>query len=156
MAFFTVVVPRPHLYSRFMLHGLGRVETDAHFREQLRLMAAILFAEWSDTGLGGLEGVKRDIFDVVIDEHFYTKGYAKTAKSQKPNNRSADTFAGIMAVETRPDARLWFCSYVGFEKLTSKWAKENCPDCRGYISMRIYNQDIRHNVVDSHTVQIYF
>lgn len=156
MAFLTVIVPRPQLYSRYMLHGYGRVETDAHFREQLRLMAAILFAEWSDTGLVNLDEKKRDIFDVVIDEHFYTKGFAKTAKSQRVNNRSADTFAGVIPVETRPDARLWFCSYIGFEKITSKWAKENCPGCRGYISMRIYNQDTRHNIVDSHTVQIYF
>jgi hypothetical protein len=155
MAFITVVVPRPQLYSRFMLHGLGRVESDAHFREQLRLMAAILFAHWSD-GNPDLQGVKGDVFDVVIDQPFTERGFTKTVKSEKKADALVTTFAGVIEPETRSDARLWFCSYIGFERITSKWAKENCPGCRGYICMRIYNQDLRHNIVDTHTVQIYF
>lgn len=136
MAFISVIVPRPSLYTRYMLHGLGRVEEDARFREQLRLMTAILLAEWSSTE-PDLSGVVGDVFDVVTSAQFYEHGYAKT-------------------VGFGNDERLWFCSYVGFERVTSEWARRHHPSCKGYICMRIYNQDARHIEMAAHTIQIYF
>jgi hypothetical protein len=118
-----------------MLHGFGRVDNDAEFRSQLRLIAAILLAQWSDTK-PDLNGVRGDIFDVATNEQFYQNGYNVTTKGN--------------------DRRLWFCSYIGFERISSKWAMENYPGCHGYIGMRIYNQDERHNDLDSHTILFYF
>ncbi len=135
MAIILVTNPQPKLYTRYMLHGFGRVDNDADFREQLRLVAAILLAHWSDTD-PDLSGVRGEIFDVVTNMHFYQNGYGVTTKGN--------------------DRRLWFCSYIGFERVSSKWAKENHPNCHGYLSMRLYNQDTRHNELDSHTIMIYF
>lgn len=118
-----------------MLYGVGRASTDAELRANLRLILAILLAQWSDTN-PDLEGIRGDIFDIVTSEFFYEKGYAKTTENS--------------------DTRIWFCSYVGFEKVTSAWAKEHHPDCRGYISMRLHNQDERCNELDSHSIQFYF
>lgn len=138
MAFLLIKIPRPKLYSRYMLHGLGPVDNDATFRNDLRLMAAVLLAQWYDEKNTELTGKISDIFDVATTEQFYKQGYAKTTNGEN-------------------DTRLWFCSYIGFERsVKSAWVKKNCPDCRGYISMHIYNQDIRHNHLDSHVVQIYF
>lgn len=136
MAFLHIVNPNNRVYTRTMLYGVGRAETDAVFRANLRMILAILLANWSDTN-PDLSGVKGDIFDILTSPQFYEEGYAKTVAGEK-------------------DARLWFCSYIGFEKVTSKWAKENHPGCHGVVCARIYNQDTRHNEIDSHTVQFYF
>lgn len=136
MAIILVTNPQPKLYTRYMLHGFGRVDNDAEFREQLRLMVAVLLAQWTDTkpDLSGARGV---VFDVATNQQFYESGYAKTINGDR-------------------DARLWFCGYVGFERVTSEWAKKNCPGCHGYVSMRLYNQDERHNELDAHSIIIYF
>jgi hypothetical protein len=136
MAILLVINPQIKLYTRYMLHGLGRVDNDAQFREQLRLMAAILLAHWMDTN-PVLKEKESDLFDVVTSEKFYEDGYTKTTNGDN-------------------DDRLWFCSYVGFERVTSAWAKKNHPECRGYIGMRIFNQDKNCRDLDSHTIIIYF
>lgn len=136
MALLHIVNPNNRIYTRTMLHGVGRAGSDAELRANLRVILAILLVDWSETN-PDLSGERGDIFDVITTPQFYEKGYAKT-------------------IAHKGDERLWFCSYIGFEKVTSKWAKENCPDCHGYISMRIYNQDSRHNELESHTIIIYF
>lgn len=136
MAVLQVFVPTPNIYTRTLLHGVGRAGTDAELRNNLRLIAAILMAGWHDKYQPDLGGSTGEIFDVMTNEKFYLDGYNTTAKGD--------------------DRRLWFCSYIGFEKLTSKWAKENHPDCHGYICMRMYNQDDKQREVDHHTIQIYF
>lgn len=146
MAFISVIIPHRKIYTQYMLHGYGRAKDDAEFRFGLRMTAAVLLSWWYDEAVllaekddpnrPNLEGSRGHVFDVATNEHFYTKGFGKTQNGN--------------------DERLWFCSYIGFEKVTSEWAKKNYPDCNGYICMRIYNQDSRHNELESHTVQIYF
>lgn len=136
MAFLKIVIPNRNIYTRTMLYGVGRAETDADLRKNLRLIAAVLITGWSDTTNPDLAGIVGEIFDVMTSPKFYEDGYNKTSKGN--------------------DTRLWFCSYVGFEKLTSKWAKETIPQCHGVICMRIYNQDAQQNPMDSHTVQIFY
>lgn len=135
MAFLSVIVPRPNLYVRTMLYGVGRAESDTELRANLRLIAACLLAEWYDEKQK-LNDITGQLFDMVTSEFFFANGYAKS--------------------KFRDEERLWFCSYVGFEKVTSAWAKKHHPGCKGYISMRVYNQDARHVELDSHTIQIYF
>lgn len=132
MAIMLVVSPQSKIYLRTILYGVGRAEDDSELRANFRLIAASVLAHWSDSN-PDLSGVRGDIFDVLTAEPFYQKGYAKTSGE-----------------------RLWFCSYIGFEKITSTWAKTNHPDCKGYLCIRIYNQDSRHNELEFHTIQIYF
>ena len=136
MAVLLVVKPNSHVYIRTMLYGIGRANSHAEMQDNLRLIAAILMADWvnlqPDPG-----DVREHIFDVMTTPLFYENGYAKTKFGDY-------------------DDRLWFCDYVGFEKITSQWAKENCPGCNGYICMRIHNQDDKHRERDNHTVLIYF
>ena len=136
MAVLLVVNASPRIYTRTMLFGVGRAESHAEMWDNLRLIAAILMAQWTDTN-PDLSGVRGHIFDVLTNEFFYQNGYAKTQFGEH-------------------DDRLWFCDYIGFEKITSQWAKENCPGCKGYLSMRLFNQDEKHRKQDTHTVQIYF
>lgn len=161
MAVILITEPNPKIYTRTLLHALGRADSDSEFRTNLRLVVAVLLAYWADTK-PDLSGVRGDIFDVVTSEHFYRKGLAKTVYREKKGPLLNDDGIGIdpvpmwkeeLADET---ARLWFCSYVGFEKITSKWAKENHPGCHGYICMRVFNQDVRHNEIDGHTIIVYF
>jgi hypothetical protein len=77
-----------------------------------------------------------DIFDVVTSEAFYEKGVIKTVNNS--------------------DERLWFCTYAGFEKVTSQWAKDNAKGCHGVVSMRLHNTDTLHREADGHSIQIYF
>lgn len=135
MAVLLVVNPNPHAYVRTTLHGINKARSYAEFFDNLRMITAVLLAQWSDTN-PDLSGVRGDVFDVLTTEIFYRKGYAKTKRGS--------------------DERLWFCDYIGFEKVTSQWAKTNHPDCRGYISMRIHNQDQRHLDLEHHTVILYF
>lgn len=135
MAFLSIVHPSPQIYLRTKLHGIGYASSDAELRENLRLITAILLAKWSDTN-PNLDGIRGILFDVITNEFFYHNGYAKAVDGT--------------------DERLWFCSYVGFEQITSKWAKEKHPGCKGYISMRLFNRDAKQQELDSHTVQIYF
>lgn len=137
MAILQIYIPSRNIYTRTMLYGVGRATSDGALRANLRLIAAVLLAGWSDNQHPDLSGITGEIFDVVTSEKFYTEGYNATIRGDK-------------------DKRLWFCSYIGFEKITSKWAKENHPDCHGYICMRVDNQDERHNIIDAHTIQIYF
>ena len=132
MAVIIAVVPNPRVYLRTHLYGLGRAETDAAYRQNLRVIAAILFAYWADSA-PDLSGERGHIFDVVTSDKFYHDG-----------------------VNTTSDRRLWFCSYVGFEKITSTWAKQNAPSCKGYLSMRIYITDEFSRELAAHTIQIYF
>ncbi|BAW19379.1 hypothetical protein [Ralstonia phage RP31] len=118
-----------------MLHGVGRADSDAELRANLRVILAILLVDWYESN-PDLGGVKSHIFDVVTAPQFYEEGYTKTVG----NN----------------DDRLWFCSYIGFEKLTSQWAKENAKGCHGVICARIFNQDARQNEMDHHCIQVYF
>lgn len=136
MTFLSVIIPKPQIYLRTMLHAIGHAQSDGEMRDNLRLIAAILLAEWVSDCNPFLNNASSQIFDMVTSAHFYEKGYAKSI------------FGG--------DVRMWFCSYVGFEKVTSQWAKENHPDCRGTISMRLFNQDDRHIELDAHSIQIYF
>ncbi len=132
MAVMIVINKNAHLYLQTHLFAIGRAADDAEFRKNLRIMAAVLLADWSDSK-PDLSGVRGNIFDVITNEQFYQTGVNKTSGE-----------------------RLWFCSYIGFEKITSKWAKENTNQSRGYICMRIYITDAQHNELESHTVQIYY
>lgn len=125
-------VPDRATYTQTLLWGLGRAEDDAEFRQNLRIIMAILLAK-SYEDSNPPEGREAAIFDIMTSESFYLKGYNKTS-----------------------DQRLWFPSYVGFEKLTSKWAKQKYPDCHGYLCMRLIEQDVENETLASHTVQIYF
>jgi hypothetical protein len=136
MAVLLINIPSPHIYTRTMLHGIGRAQTNAEMWDNLRLIAAVLLARWCDTG-PDLTGVRGHIFDVLTSEFFYQKGYAKTKFGEH-------------------DDRLWFCGYIGFEKVTSLWAKKNYPKCHGYICMRVHNQDDKHREQDNHTILFYF
>lgn len=136
MAVLLVVNPDSRIYTRTVLHGINKSQSDTEYWDNLRLIAAVLLAQWSDTN-PDLSGVRGHIFDVVVNEFFYHNGYAKTSFGEY-------------------DDRLWFCDYIGFEKITSQWAKENCPGCNGYLSMRLRNQNDKHRDVDNHTVLIYF
>lgn len=135
MTFLHLIVPNNHIYTRTLLFATGRAQSDAELRSNLRLIAAILLAFWSDTK-PDLSGSIGEIFDVVTSEPFYMKGLNKTVK----NN----------------DERLWFCTYAGFEKLTSQWARDNAKGCHGVVCLRIHNQDARHNDLESHSIQIYY
>ena len=117
-----------------MLYAVGRAGTDAELRENLRLILAILLARWSDTN-PDLEGVRGNLFDVATTEKFYQEGFAKT-------------------VGAHGDDRLWFCSYVGFEKATSLWARSR--GLHGVVCARLFNQDVKNKELDAHTIQIYF
>ena len=136
MAVLIVVAPSPQVYTRTLLYAIGRAQTQAEMWDNLRLIAAVILVNWCDSN-PDLSGVRGNIFDVLTTEFFYLNGYAKTKFGEH-------------------DDRLWFCDYIGFEKITSTWAKENCPGCKGYLSMRLFNQDEKHRKQDTHTVQIYF
>lgn len=136
MAFLQIIKPDPGIYMRTRLYGVGRAESAAEMRDNLRLIGCILMARWSDDPHMALDGQIGDLFDVMTSESFYQKGIAKTVE----NN----------------DERLWFNTYAGFEMLTSQWAKENAEGCRGVICMRVHNQGTDHQPIDSHTIQIYF
>ena len=120
------------LYIQTQLFGNGRAEDDASFRQNLRLIAAVLLAHWSDTK-PDLSGETGHIFDVLTSEKFYKEGYNSTS-----------------------DYRLWTCSYIGFEKITSKWAKEKFPNAHGYICMRVVAFDAGATEKASHTIQFYY
>lgn len=132
MTVMLIVHKNAPLYLRTQLHGLGRAETDEAYRKNLRIIMAVLFAHWSDTN-PDLTGIRGNLFDVITNESFYQEGFNKTS-----------------------DKRLWFCSYVGFEKTTSEWAKEHAPSCRGYICMRVFVTDEFSNELESHTIIIYY
>lgn len=136
MAVILVVKPNAHVYLRTTLWAINKAQTYPEMFDNLRLIAAILMADWLDSE-PDLSGVREHIFDVMTTPFFYENGYAKTKFGDN-------------------DDRLWFCDYIGFEKITSQWAKENCPGCKGYICVRISNQNDRHKVVDNHTIQFYF
>lgn len=137
MAVLQAVIPNSNIFLRTRLYGEGRAEDDAAMRKNFRIIAAVLMGEWSEITLVDLDGIYGDILDVMTSPKFYDDGYNKTTNGVN-------------------DDRLWFCSYVGFEKLTSKWAKETIPNCRGVILMRISNQDGKGNALDAHTVQIFY
>lgn len=136
MAFLSIVIPRPKIYTSTRLYGVGRAESDAELRANLRLITAVLLGEWYEEHKPGLDMKNGHVFDIATSEFFFKNGFAKSQFNE--------------------DTRLWFCTYVGFEKVTSWWAKKNHPTCHGYLSMRLLNQDVRHNELDSHTIQIYF
>lgn len=125
-------IPDRTTYMQTILWALGRAEDDAEFRQNLRILMAVLLAKGYDDA-NPPTGKLAAIFDIMTSESFYLKGYNKTSNQ-------------IM----------WFPSYVGFEKLSSKWAKETYPGCRGYLCMRLIEKDIEFNEVEAHTVQIYF
>lgn len=135
MAFIHLITPNNKIYTRALLHGVGYAGSQAELRDNMRLIVAILLAYWGDTNPEMSPEVS-DVFDVVTSEDFYMKGILKTVRGT--------------------DERLWFCSYAGFEKVTSQWANEKAKGCHGVVSMRLHNTDTRHNEADAHTIQIYF
>lgn len=137
MSFLQIIIPNRKIYTQTRLFGIGRAESDGVMRANLRKIAAALSATWYAENEPELVGKIEHIFDVLTTEQFYENGYAKT-------------------VQDKYDPRLWLCSYIGFETLTSKWAKETIPACHGVICMRLYNQDERCDELEAHTVQIYF
>lgn len=125
-------IPDRATYVQTILWALGRAEDDAEFRKNLRILMAVLLAKGYDEANPPKDKLAA-IFDIMTSESFYLKGYNKSS-----------------------DQRLWFPSYVGFEKLTSKWAKETYPKCHGYLCMRLVEKDVNNKDLDAHTVQIYF
>lgn len=136
MAFLHIAFPNRLLYLRTRLHGVGHADSDAEMRENFRLIVAVLLALWADANNPDLSGIRGTVFDIATSEFFYENGYAKTIDNG--------------------DERLWFCSYIGFEQITSQWAKENHPTCNGCLCMRLYSQDNKHREMGAHTIQIYF
>lgn len=143
MAFLHIVHPNNKIYTRTQLFAVGRAKDNAEMRSNLRLIAASLLAFWSDTN-PDLSGEIGEIFDVVTSPDFYEKGLLKTYKGK---NEELGMYY---------DERLWFCTYAGFEKITSQWGKDNAKGCHGVVTMRLHNQDKLHNDCDAHTIQIYF
>lgn len=134
MAFIQLITANKPIYTRTMLHAVGRAGSDAELRANLRLITAVLLAVTADHQ-PWLTEKHGELFDIVTSEKFHDDGYNKTRKGH--------------------DERLWFCSYVGFEKLTSQWALEHAKQCHGVICMRITNQDEKKEL-DAHTLQVYF
>lgn len=132
MAVLIVSHSNKKIYLQSHLWGLGRAEDDQAFRSNLRLIFAVLLAQWSENN-PELFGKDSYIFDIITTPHFYKKSYVTTS-----------------------DQKVWFCSYVGFEKITSKWAKEEFPNCRGYLCMRLYATNAQSEELEAHTVQIYY
>lgn len=156
MAFLKIVYPDlgVGIFNKTLLYAIGRCGNDAELRENLRLIAAILVAHWSETITPEEHSINViDLINVVTDPQFYEKGFSKTNRNAIAEEMIEEQeIFGMSSI----DERLWFCSYIGFEKLTSKWSKENIPDCHGVICMRVFNQDKFHRDCDSHTIQIFY
>ncbi len=133
--FLHIVFPHPGFYKRTQLNAINQSQDDGMMRENFRIMMAVLLAHWADTK-PDLTGERGFLFDLLTSEKFYTSGYNKTKNGN--------------------DERLWFCSYVGFEKVRSKWMKEKYPDVRGVLCMRIFSRDNKGVELDAHTIQIYY
>lgn len=131
MAFLIHHIPNKELYLNTQLWIVRRQIDDATYRKHLRVVMAILLATAYDEANPPV-GISAELFDVLTSERFHECGYNKTT-----------------------DNRLWFCSYIGFEKITSAWAKEKYPKCKGYLCMRVLIKNHLHQET-SHTVQIYF
>lgn len=107
-----------------ILDGVARATTDAELRRNLRLIGAVLLARHA-------EHSPYDAVHIAMTEQFIEDGRVMTDKE------------GV-----------WFCSYVGFERITSQWAREQNFTC--VICMRLVKMDIKMRELVAHTVQIYF
>lgn len=120
------------IYRMVLSHAINLAESD-RIRDNFRFIASVLFAHCYDNG--GVKVQPKDdyLVDVLLSEQYAKTGYV-----------------------TLSDESIVICSYAGFEKLTSKWAKENCLGCRGVITIRVCKFDKHLNVLDAHSVSIYF
>lgn len=132
MAFLILDHPNKQIYLQTHLWALGRAQDDDSYRANLRLVFAVLLAQWSDNH-PELFGENNHLFDIITNENFIKKTYVTTSEK-----------------------KIYFCSYIGFEKLTSKWAKEKYPHCRGYLCMRIYATNQHSEELDAHTIQMLY
>lgn len=115
------------------LHVVGRAGDDSDLRARLRLTLAILVAKH-------FENDPSDIVDIVTNEEFYKKGFV----GAKGNNGEV----------------IWACSYVGWERCTSKWAKDkgyHCVICLRMVAGRLEAGNTSNNFEgEAHTVQFYY
>lgn len=116
-----------------VLHTVGRAGDDADLRYRLRLTLAILIAKH-------FENDPCDIVDIVTSEDFYNKGYI----GAKGNNGEV----------------IWACSYIGYERCTSKWARDRgytCVICMRMVAGRLLAGNTSNNFNgEAHTVQFYY
>lgn len=122
----------PRIYRMTLSHGIYLADRE-EIRDNFRLIQCIAFANLIDETPINL-GDKNDyLIDVLLSEQYARKGYV-----------------------TLSDESIVMCSYAGFEKLTSKWARETFPECRGVVTTRIGKFDKKLESLDFHSVSIYF
>lgn len=107
-----------------ILDGVARASSDAELRMNLRLIGAVLLARHA-------EHSPHDCVHIAMTEDIIHKGRVKV-----------------------DEQGIWFCSYVGYERVTSPWSKEQGFSC--VICMRLVKMDIKMRELVSDTIQIYF
>lgn len=122
----------PKVYRMTLSHGIGQASME-EMRDNFRLIQAVAFAHIYDEDPMCVPARHDVLVDILLSEQFARKGYV-----------------------TLSDESIVMCSYAGFERLTSKWAKQTYPDCRGVITTRLCKFDKSMNELAHYTVSVFF
>lgn len=122
----------PKIYRQTLSHGINLANAE-EIRDNFRLIQSVLFAHLVDEQTVDFGDKNNYLVDVLLSEQYARKGYVSLS-----------------------DESMMMCSYAGFEKLTSKWARETFPECRGVITTRIGKFNKHMDALDFHSVSFYF
>lgn len=131
MACLILNMPLPKVYRQLLSHGINLANTE-EIRDNFRIITSVAFAHIYDSQKVDFGEKNNYLIDVLLSEQYAFKGYV-----------------------TLSDNSIVMCSYAGFEKITSKWARETFPECRGVITTRIGKFNEKLESLDFHSVSIY-
>lgn len=120
-------------------HGdKGAADDDEHM-DNLRMIIAVFLANYID----------RPEYDMDADPGFDHLAQILTSQSMYEKGRIAVKDGSVTSIALN--------SYINYTRVTSEWAKQQYPDCTVQITVRLI-QTIKDfdNVIDSHTLVVYF
>lgn len=130
-----------------MLYGVYRAGVSGKMLSgNLRLFQAIALAHLPDYKLKKLPVQVDDLVLILTTESMYKEGYLATVVGGGSKE--------FMALPTNKE--LHTTTYIGFERLTSKWARENAAGCHCVITSRIVTRDSTNTELRTHSVSVYF
>lgn len=121
----------PKIYRMTLSHGINLANVE-EIRDNFRLIQCVAFAHLYDDAQVDFGDKNNYLIDVLLSEQYARKGFVSLS-----------------------DESMAMCSYAGFEKLTSKWARETFPECRGVITTRIGKFNKHLDALDYHSVSFY-
>jgi hypothetical protein len=146
MSCLVIIVPNRKLAMHSMLYGVYSEGISGELlKRNLRLFQAIALAHQDTPGMHALTAEGSDVVNVLLSPHMYHKGYlvALVGRSDPTNS--------IVARK-----EMYLSTYCGFERLSSKWAKEVAVGCKCVITQRISVMDEKANPLREHSVSVYF